>query len=112
MKKTTTKTTTQLHDECLSHCATLGIPLEPGALDEVLSRAEKENQSHLQFLDLFLGRRPMPAASAASRAGFGKPALQRIKRWKALIGSSIQKLSTVCRSRNWQQAILSGAGPT
>ena len=54
MKKTT-KTTTQLRDECLSHCDTLGIPLEPTALDEVLSRAEKENLSHLQFLDLLLG---------------------------------------------------------
>jgi DNA replication protein DnaC len=55
MKKTTTKTTTQLRDACLSHCATLGIPLEPAALDEVLSQTEKESLSHLQFLDLLLG---------------------------------------------------------
>src|SRR6516162_123664 len=54
MKKTT-KTTTQLRDECLSHCATLGIPLEVASLDEVLSKAEKESLSHLQFLDLLLG---------------------------------------------------------
>ena len=50
-----TKTTTPLRDQCLSHCATLGIPLEGGSLDEVLSRAEKESLSHLQFLDLLLG---------------------------------------------------------
>jgi len=47
--------TTPLRDQCLSHCATLGIPLEPAALDELLSRVEKESLSHLQFLDLLLG---------------------------------------------------------
>ena len=47
-----TKTTIPLRDRCLSHCATLGIPLEGASLDEVLSRAEKENLSHLHFLDL------------------------------------------------------------
>jgi len=50
-----TKTTTPLRDRCLSHCATLGIPLEGTSLDEVLSRAEKESLSHLHFLDLLLG---------------------------------------------------------
>jgi DNA replication protein DnaC len=60
MKKTT-KTTTELLDECLRHCATLAIPLEPAALDEVLTKAEKESLSHLQFLDLLLG------AQAAAR---------------------------------------------
>jgi len=54
-KKKTTKTTNPLRDECLSHCATLGIPLDPAALDEVLCKAEKEGLSHLQFLDLLLG---------------------------------------------------------
>jgi DNA replication protein DnaC len=39
----------------LSHCATLGIPLEGASLDEVLSKAEKEHLSHLHFLDLLLG---------------------------------------------------------
>jgi DNA replication protein DnaC len=39
----------------LSHCATLGIPLEATSLDALLSRAEKESLSHLQFLDLLLG---------------------------------------------------------
>ena len=50
-----TKTTIPLRDRCLSHCATLGIPLEGASLDEVLSKAEKENLSHLHFLDLLLG---------------------------------------------------------
>ena len=50
-----TKVTTPLRDQCLSHCATLGIPLEPAALDELLSRAEKDGLPHLQFLDLLLG---------------------------------------------------------
>ena len=49
-----TKTTNPLRDRCLSHCATLGIPLEGVSL-EVLSRAEKDNLSHLHFLDLLLG---------------------------------------------------------
>jgi DNA replication protein DnaC len=55
MKKTTAIPTNQLRDQCLSHCSTLAIPLEPAALDEVLSQAEKQNLSHLQFLDLLLG---------------------------------------------------------
>jgi DNA replication protein DnaC len=50
-----TKVTTPLRDQCLNHCATLGIPLAPAALDELLSRAEKEGLAHLQFLDLLLG---------------------------------------------------------
>src|SRR6266568_6250620 len=50
-----TKTTTPLRDRCLSHCATLRIPLEGVALDELLARAEKESFSHLRFLDLLLG---------------------------------------------------------
>lgn len=54
MKKTTIPTT-QLREQCLRHCATLAIPLAPAALDEVLSQAEKQSFSHLQFLDLLLG---------------------------------------------------------
>jgi DNA replication protein DnaC len=45
----------QLREQCLLHCSTLAIPLQPAALDEALSQAEKENLSHLQFLDLLLG---------------------------------------------------------
>src|SRR5674476_762638 len=50
-----TKTTTPLRDRCLSHCTTLGIPLEGVSLDELLTKAEKESLSHLHFLDLLLG---------------------------------------------------------
>jgi DNA replication protein DnaC len=39
----------------LSHFATLGIPLEPASLDELLLQAEKQSLSHLHFLDLLLG---------------------------------------------------------
>jgi DNA replication protein DnaC len=56
MKRTTAKTTTdQLRERCQSHFLTLRIPVEPAALDDVLARAEKENLSHLRFLDLLLG---------------------------------------------------------
>jgi DNA replication protein DnaC len=54
-KITMPKVTTPLREQCLSHCATLGIPLAPATLDELLSRAEKEGLPHLQFLDLLLG---------------------------------------------------------
>jgi hypothetical protein len=50
-----TKTTIPLRDRCLSHCATLRIPLPGASLDELLSKAEKESLSHLHFLDLLLG---------------------------------------------------------
>jgi DNA replication protein DnaC len=50
-----TKTTIPLRDRCLSHCATLRIPLESASLDELLSKAEKESLSHLHFLDLLPG---------------------------------------------------------
>jgi hypothetical protein len=58
MKKTTPKTMSpadQLRDRCQNHFLTLRIPVEPAALDELLARAEKENLSHLRFLDLLLG---------------------------------------------------------
>src|SRR6202167_6717172 len=50
-----TKTTIPLRDRCLSHCTTLGIPLEGVSLDELLSKAEKESLSHLPFLDMLMG---------------------------------------------------------
>jgi DNA replication protein DnaC len=50
-----TMKTPTLRDQCLNHFATLRIPLDPASMDEVLSRAEKEHLSHLQFLDLLLG---------------------------------------------------------
>jgi DNA replication protein DnaC len=58
MKPTRGKTTDQtipLRDRCLSHFATLRIPVEAAAFDELLTRAEKEGFSHLTFLDRLLG---------------------------------------------------------
>jgi len=54
-----------LRDHCLNHCKTLGIPLQPEALDALLSKAEKEGLSLLSFLDQFLGP---PAAARHERA--------------------------------------------
>ena len=58
MKPTKAKTadpTIPLRDRCLSHFATLRIPIEATALDELLTQAEKESFSHLSFLDRLLG---------------------------------------------------------
>ncbi len=50
-----TNQTSQLPDRCLSHFATLRIPVQAATLDELLARAEKESFSHLSFLDRLLG---------------------------------------------------------
>ena len=55
MKAKSTDPTTLLRDRCLSHFATLRIPVRPEALDELLTRAEKENLPYLSFLDRLLG---------------------------------------------------------
>jgi DNA replication protein DnaC len=54
-KAKTTDQTTLLRDRCLSHFTMLRVPVEASALDELLSRAEKESFSHLAFLDRLLG---------------------------------------------------------
>ena len=54
-KITNQSPTNQLHDRCLSHFATLRIPVQPAMLDEVLAHAEKESLSYLTFLDRLLG---------------------------------------------------------
>jgi len=54
-KLKTTDPTIPLRDRCLSHFATLRIPVEATAFDELLTRAEKEVFSHLSFLDRLLG---------------------------------------------------------
>src|SRR5437870_9539965 len=46
---------TNLRDRCLSHFATLGIPFRPESLDVLLTKAEKENLSHLDFLHQLIG---------------------------------------------------------
>ena len=55
MKAKTTEPTTQWRDRCLGHFTTLRVPVQPGALDELLTRAEKEHLSYLSFLDRLLG---------------------------------------------------------
>ena len=55
MKAKTTDPTTLLRDRCLSHFTTLRIPVQAAALDELLTRAEKESLSYLSFLDRMLG---------------------------------------------------------
>jgi len=55
MKVKPTDQTSLLRERCLSHFATLRIPVEPTALDELLTRAEKESLSYLPFLDRLLG---------------------------------------------------------
>ena len=52
---TRTMTPANVRERVLSHCATLGIPLTPEALDAVLLQAEKEALSHLDVLDRLLG---------------------------------------------------------
>jgi len=47
--------TTNLRDQCLNHFATLGIPLRSESLDLLLTKAEKENLSHLDFLHQLIG---------------------------------------------------------
>jgi hypothetical protein len=71
-----TKTTIPLRDQCLSHCATLRIPLKGASLDELLSKAEKEGLSHLHFLDLLLGTQAdagRECAVARRWPGIGSP---------------------------------------
>jgi DNA replication protein DnaC len=55
MKAKNPDPTTLLRDRCLSHFTTLRIPVQPTALDELLTRAEKENLPYLGFLDRLLG---------------------------------------------------------
>lgn len=53
--RTAASPATQLRDRCLSHFAALRIPMEAAALDDLLTRAEKESCSYLTFLDHLLG---------------------------------------------------------
>jgi len=116
MKKTT-KTTTQLRDECLSHCATLGIPLEPTSLDEVLSKAEKESLSHLQFLDLLLGaqsgaRRERGVARRIRQARFAEQKTLEAFNWQfnpqAFDRVQIEELATGDFIRRGSNLVLVG----
>lgn len=55
------KTTTQLRDECLSHCATLGIPLEPAALMTSCPGRKRKICRLFIFSTCSWELRPMPA---------------------------------------------------
>jgi DNA replication protein DnaC len=55
MKTKTTDQATQLRDRCLRHFTALRIPVEAAALDDLLTKAEKESFTHLSFLDRLLG---------------------------------------------------------
>ncbi len=116
MKKTT-KTTTPLRDQCLSHCATLGIPLEATSLDALLSRAEKESLSHLQFLDLLLGeqagaRRERAVARRIRQARFAESKTLESFDWqfnpKAFDRVQIEELATGDFIRRRANLILVG----
>jgi DNA replication protein DnaC len=116
MKKTT-KTTTSLRDQCLSHCATLGIPLEATSLDALLSRAEKESLSHLQFLDLLLGeqagaRRERAVARRIRQARFAESKTLESFDWqfnpKAFDRVQIEELATGDFIRRRANLILVG----
>ena len=116
MKKTT-KTTTPLRDQCLSHCATLGIPLEATSLDALLSRAEKESLSHLQFLDLLLGeqagaRRERAVARRIRQARFAESKTLESFNWqfnpKAFDRVQIEELATGDFIRRRANLILVG----
>src|SRR2546428_9037448 len=98
-----TKTTTSLRGRCLSHCTTLGIPLDGASLDESLSRAEKESLSHLHFLDLLLGaqadaRRERTVARRIREAHFADPKTLEGFNWqfnpKAFDRVQIEELAT------------------
>jgi DNA replication protein DnaC len=76
-KPKTTDQTISLRDRCLSHFAMLRIPVEAAALDETLTRAEKEGYSHLSFLDRLLGaeasaRRERAVARRIREASFAE----------------------------------------
>jgi DNA replication protein DnaC len=62
-------------NRCLIHFETLRIPVAAVALDELLTRAEKEGYSHLSFLDRLLGaeagaRRERAVVRRIREAGF------------------------------------------
>ncbi len=88
---------------------TLGIPLEGALLDgELLSRAEQESLSHLNFLDLLLGaqadaRRERSVARRIREAHFaGHQDLEGFH-WQL----QSPRPSTACKSKNWPRAISS-----
>src|SRR5664279_2972140 len=112
-----TKTTIPLRDRCLSHCTTLGIPLEGVSLDELLTRAEKESLSHLRFLDLLLGaqadaRRERAVARRIQDAHFAESKTLEGFNWqfnpKAFDRVQIEELATGDFIRRHSNLVLVG----
>jgi DNA replication protein DnaC len=112
-----TKTTNALRDRCLRHCATLRIPLNGAALDEVLSKAEKDGLSHLDFLDLLLGaeadaRRERAVARRIREAHFAETKTLEGFDWqfnpKTFHRAQIQELATGDFVRRRNNLILVG----
>ena len=107
----------QLRDRCLSHCATPGIPLDPVALDELLTKAEKESLSHLPFLDPLLGaqagaRRERSVARRIREACFAESKTLEGFNWqfnpKAFDRVQIEELATGDFIRRHNNLILAG----
>jgi len=101
----------------LSHCATLGIPLQAAALDEFLSRAEKESLAHLPFLDLFLrtqadARRERGVARRIRQARFAETKTLEAFDWqfnpKSFDRVQIEELATGDFIRRHSNLILVG----
>ena len=102
-KTKTTDQTTQLRDCCLSHFATLRIPVAATTLDDLLTRAEKESFSHLSFLDRLLGtqagaRRERAVARRIREAKFAENATLETFDWnfnpKAFDRVQMEELAT------------------
>ena len=86
-RKTTTKTTSPLREECWPYGATLGIPLDPAMFENSYRKRKKRAFRTSGFWIDCWGRKPPPGANAGWRAASGKLVLSRIKPWRDSTGS-------------------------
>jgi DNA replication protein DnaC len=116
-KLKTTDPTIPLRDRCLSHFATLRIPVEATAFDELLTRAEKEVFSHLSFLDRLLGteadaRRERAVARRIREARFAEDKTLETFDWnfnpKAFDRVQLEELATCDFIRRRTNLVLVG----
>ena len=116
-KLKTTEPTIPLRDRCLSHFATLRIPVEATAFDELLTRAEKEVFSHLSFLDRLLGteadaRRERAVARRIREARFAEDKTLETFDWnfnpKAFDRVQLEELATCDFIRRRTNLVLVG----
>ena len=117
MNVKTTDPTIPLRDRCLSHFATLRIPVEATAFDELLTRAEKEVFSHLSFLDRLLGteadaRRERAVARRIREARFAEDKTLETFDWnfnpKAFDRVQLEELATCDFIRRRTNLVLVG----